>query len=80
VGELGLGCDRGPTVTPMSARRQQIRPTWLPNVEPFVLPGATHVLHVKDDAPCSRSGLVRAVRFYGRTTPARVRPTGTDDS
>lgn len=35
-------------VSPIFAQRQQLLLDWLPNVEPFVLPGANHLLHVQN--------------------------------
>ena len=35
-------------VSPIWNERQQLRLAWLPNVEGFVLPGTTHLLHVQN--------------------------------
>ena len=35
-------------VSPIFAQRQQLLLDWLPNAEPFVLPGANHLLHVQN--------------------------------
>lgn len=37
---------RSREVTPAFDRRHELRLDWLPDVEPFVLPAATHLLHV----------------------------------
>jgi pimeloyl-ACP methyl ester carboxylesterase len=34
--------------SPVWNERQDMLLTWLPNAEPFVLPGATHLLHVEN--------------------------------
>jgi pimeloyl-ACP methyl ester carboxylesterase len=48
--------------SPIWNERQQMLLTWLPNVEGFVLPGATHLLHV-ENAP----GMAEALAsFFGR--------------
>ena len=39
---------RSPEVSPVWAERQALLLSWLPNVEPFVLDGATHLLHVQN--------------------------------
>ena len=41
-----LGGD-SPEVSPVWAERQALLQTWLTDVEPFVLPDATHLLHVQ---------------------------------
>jgi pimeloyl-ACP methyl ester carboxylesterase len=33
---------------PIFAERRELLLAWLPNVEPFVLPAATHLLHVEN--------------------------------
>ncbi len=35
-------------VAPIFGERQELLLAWLPNVEPFVLPEATHLLHVQN--------------------------------
>lgn len=35
-------------LSPIWGERQQLLLTWLPKAEPFVLPGATHLLHVQN--------------------------------
>jgi hypothetical protein len=37
---------RSHEVSPVWEERQAQLMAWLPNVEPFVLPGATHMLHL----------------------------------
>jgi pimeloyl-ACP methyl ester carboxylesterase len=39
---------RSPAVSPVWEERQALLLAWLPNVEPFVLDGATHLLHVQN--------------------------------
>ncbi len=39
---------KSPEVAPPSVERQELLLAWLPNVEPFVLPEATHLLHVQN--------------------------------
>jgi 3-oxoadipate enol-lactonase len=38
---------RSPEVSPVWEERQALLLAWLPNVEPFVLEGATHLLHLQ---------------------------------
>ena len=40
--------ERSPEVSPVWEERQELLLSWLPNVEPFVLDGATHLLHVQN--------------------------------
>jgi pimeloyl-ACP methyl ester carboxylesterase len=35
-------------VTPVFDQRHELLLAWLPNVEPFVLPDATHLLHLQN--------------------------------
>jgi pimeloyl-ACP methyl ester carboxylesterase len=42
-----LGADSG-GVSPVFPARHELMMTWLPNVEPFVLAGANHLLHVQN--------------------------------
>ena len=35
---------------PTFAERRELLLSWLPNAEPFDLPGATHLLHVQNPA------------------------------
>ena len=41
---------QSPEVSPIWRARQQLLLDWLPNAEPFVLPDATHLLHVQNPA------------------------------
>jgi pimeloyl-ACP methyl ester carboxylesterase len=45
---LAVVGDKSPEVSPIWNDRQQLLLHWLPNVEGFVLPGATHLLHVQN--------------------------------
>ncbi len=38
---------RSDSVSPIWQQRQNLLTTWLPNVQPFVLPNATHLLHLQ---------------------------------
>jgi len=40
--------ERTPESGPIWQERQQLLLSWLPNVEPFVLPRATHLLHIEN--------------------------------
>jgi 3-oxoadipate enol-lactonase len=42
---LGADSDK---VSPVFAARHELQMAWLPNAEPFVLPGANHLLHVQN--------------------------------
>ena len=56
-----------PTVSPVFAERQEVLSAWLSGVEPFVLPGATHMLHLQN-----LSGLTDAMLdFFSRHSLAR---------
>ena len=56
-----LGAD-SPALSPVFAERQHLLLTWLPGAEPFVLPGATHLLHLQN-----QRALVDALAdFFGR--------------
>jgi pimeloyl-ACP methyl ester carboxylesterase len=59
---LAVMGERSPSVSPIWPRRHEILLTWLPNVEPFVLPGATHMLHV--EAPRGMADAL--VAFFAR--------------
>jgi pimeloyl-ACP methyl ester carboxylesterase len=41
-------------VSPIWQRRQDLLTAWLPNAEPFVLDGATHLLHVQNPRDMAR--------------------------
>lgn len=47
---------------PIWSERQELLLSWLPNVEPFVLPGATHLLQVEKPRPMADA----LARFFGR--------------
>ena len=55
------------TVSPVWSRRQALLLGWLPNAEEFVLPGATHLLHVQNP----RAMADRLVTFLGRHSLAK---------
>ena len=56
-----LGADSG-RVSPVFAARHELLMAWLPNAEPFVLPGANHLLHAQNPA-----GMAEALAgFFGR--------------
>jgi pimeloyl-ACP methyl ester carboxylesterase len=40
--------EKSKELSPIWNERQEMLLTWLPNAEPFVLPGATHLLHVEN--------------------------------
>jgi pimeloyl-ACP methyl ester carboxylesterase len=40
--------EKSPEVSPIWNERQQLLLSWLPNVEGFILPGTTHLLHVQN--------------------------------
>jgi pimeloyl-ACP methyl ester carboxylesterase len=40
--------EKNKELSPVWNERQEMLLTWLPNAEPFVLPGATHLLHVEN--------------------------------
>jgi pimeloyl-ACP methyl ester carboxylesterase len=54
--------EKSHTVSPVWPRRQALLLEWLPNAEGFVLPGATHLLHVQNP----RAMADRLVTFFGR--------------
>jgi 3-oxoadipate enol-lactonase len=56
VGEASLA------LSPIWHERQQILLSWLPNAEGFVLPGATHLLHVQSPAAMAAA----LASFFGR--------------
>ena len=45
---LGLLSNIIEELVPIWEERQQLLLSWLPNVEPFVLPRATHLLHIEN--------------------------------
>lgn len=56
--------EKSHTVSSVWPRRQALLLEWLPNVQEFVLPGATHLLHVQN----SRGMAERLVEFFGRNS------------
>ena len=40
--------EKSAEVSPIWSERQRLLLTWLPNVEGFVLPGTTHLLHAQN--------------------------------
>ncbi len=40
--------EKSPAVSPIWTQRQDMLVTWLPRAQPFVLAGATHMLHVEN--------------------------------
>lgn len=48
----------------MWGERQALLLAWLPDVEPFVLPGATHLLHVQDP-----DGMAKGLADFHRRHP-----------
>jgi pimeloyl-ACP methyl ester carboxylesterase len=59
---LAVMGERSPSVSPIWPRRHEILLTWLPNVEPFVLPGTTHVLHIEEPRAMANA----LVTFFAR--------------
>lgn len=53
---------RSNEVSTIWQRRQDLLNAWLPNSEPFVLPGATHLLHVQNP----RAMAERLAAFFAR--------------
>jgi pimeloyl-ACP methyl ester carboxylesterase len=45
---LAVMGEESPKVSPIWSARQQVLLSWLPRAEAFVLPGATHLLHVQN--------------------------------
>ena len=45
---LAVVGEKSPEVSPIWNERQQVLLGWLPNVEGFILPGTTHLLHVQN--------------------------------
>jgi pimeloyl-ACP methyl ester carboxylesterase len=62
VGALSLQMD------PIWGERQQLLLDWLPNVEPFVLPGATHLLEVENPRGIAES----LAAFFARHSGAAL--------
>ena len=61
--------EQSPAVSPIWNERQQLLLAWLPNVEGFVLPGTTHLLHVQNPR-----GMAEALTsFFARHPVARKR-------
>jgi pimeloyl-ACP methyl ester carboxylesterase len=54
--------EKSPEVAAIWNERQQMSLTWLPNAEGFVLPGATHLLHLQDPAGVAE----RLAAFFAR--------------
>jgi len=60
--------EKSPEVSPIWNERQQVLLGWLPNVEGFVLPGTTHLLHVQNPR-----GMAEALAsFFARHPMARA--------
>jgi pimeloyl-ACP methyl ester carboxylesterase len=62
VGEISLQMD------PIWKERQDLLMSWLPNVEPFVLPGATHLAHAENP----RGMAERMVEFFASSSTSRA--------
>jgi pimeloyl-ACP methyl ester carboxylesterase len=56
-----LGAD-SPAISPVFAERQELLLAWLADAEPFVLPGATHLLHLQNQ----RAFVDALTDFFGR--------------
>jgi pimeloyl-ACP methyl ester carboxylesterase len=57
--------EKSPEVSPIWNERQQLLLSWLPNVEGFILPGTTHLLHVQNPR-----GMAEALAsFFARHHP-----------
>jgi 3-oxoadipate enol-lactonase len=66
-----LGADSG-EVSPVFAARHEMLMAWLPNAEPFILPGANHLLHAQNPA-----GMADALLdFVGRHSLATADRSG----
>jgi pimeloyl-ACP methyl ester carboxylesterase len=59
---LAVTGEKSSTVSPIWDQRQALLLEWLPNVEGFVLPGATHLLHIQNP----RGMADRLVTFFTR--------------
>jgi 3-oxoadipate enol-lactonase len=59
---LAVVGEKSPEVAAIWSERQQMSLTWLPNAEGFVLPGATHLLHLQDPAGVAE----RLAAFFAR--------------
>jgi pimeloyl-ACP methyl ester carboxylesterase len=57
---------RSDEVSPVFRERHQLLLAWLPNVEPFVLPGANHLLHVQNP-----DGMAERLAAFARQTGDR---------
>jgi pimeloyl-ACP methyl ester carboxylesterase len=62
-------------VTPVFDQRHELLLAWLPNAESFVLPGATHLLHVQDPGGMA-AGLAAFFARHPIEHRPRVAPSG----
>lgn len=58
--------ERSPEISPIWRQRQELLKAWLPDVEPFVLRDATHLLHVQNP----RAMAERLAEFFSQNSQA----------
>jgi pimeloyl-ACP methyl ester carboxylesterase len=58
---------RSRELDPIWGERQELLLSWLPNVEPFVLPGATHLLQIQNPR-----GMAEALAAFFARHPLRA--------